>query len=138
MPLLVVVILQPPVMPYVVHYNYRYTVLTLADPCSPADWLAALEDVLPRTATPLRLIIDAREAPGLTLVSPEAMAAYFELRTKRLAQGRAALVVGSDAQWDWAQALERRTRLRGVSLEVCAFRDWTAALLWVEDARADG
>lgn len=125
-------------MPYVVHYNYRYTVLTLTDPSSPADWFAALEDVLPRTTTPLRLIVDAREAPGLTLVSPEAMAAYFELRAKRLAQGRAAIVSSNEAQLEWAQALERRTRLRGVSLEVCAFRDWTAALLWVEDARADG
>jgi hypothetical protein len=124
-------------MPYYVHFEYRYTVLTLVDPCAPGDWLAVLEDVLPRAATPLKLLVDARSAPGVTVLSPDAMTAYFELRAKRLEHGLAAVVVSNDAQFEWARTLERRTRLRGVNLEICGFRDWTAALLWLEDTRPE-
>jgi hypothetical protein len=124
-------------MPYDVHYEYRFTVLTLLDPCSPNDWLTALEDVLPRAVTPLNLVIDARAARGLTLFSPETMAAYFDLRAKRLEHGRAAIVVSTDAQWEWTRALARHTRVRGVRFEIGCFRDWTAALLWLEDPPRD-
>ena len=120
-------------MPYTVEHAYRYALLTFRDPCSPADWLAALEDVLPRATAALKVLIDLRDAHDFASFSPDAMAGYLELRAKRLEQGRAAMVVSSEPQLEWARRLDHRTQSRGVCLEICGFRDRAAALRWLED-----
>ena len=107
-----------------------FVTLTITDPYSFEDWQAALKPFLAKH-TPLRLLVDRRNAAPPTGDIVERMAAFLGSSADQVKGWRAAVVADSDAAYGVARMLELTAEARGVPLRIQTFRSLDDAKRWL-------
>lgn len=116
----------------------RFAVLTLRDPYTIEEWqaavLAALETPVYRTAR--TLLVDRRGTAPPTTAFVESMALFLADRAEATAGERVAIVVSDDASFGMGRMTELRTELTNPASKRRTFRDYDAAVRWLQDPLA--
>lgn len=105
-------------------------VLTVEDPYTFDEWVAAAKSILSR-GPGLRILVDRSRSAAPSRDVVERMVNFFERNAPQMRRWRAAVVTGSEAGYGVARMLELSAEARNIDVEIHAFRDHHAAERWL-------